>query len=164
MFGLTKIIVACLAVALLAVALMTLFTARAAQVAKYPAAAETPGAGGRNADALGSWHLLGSETIDEGRSAMNEIFKRRHSIRSFQARNVRRRELEAILAAADSAPSAGGLKSRELLIVTDDVTKKRLVEAAHGQEFVAHAPAVIVFWAVPSRSASKYGARGRDLF
>jgi nitroreductase len=48
---------------------------------------------------------------------------------------VRRRELEAILAAADSAPSAAGLKSCEQLIVTDDKTKKRLVEAAHGQQF-----------------------------
>ena len=93
---------------------------------------------------------------------MNEIFKRRHSVRSFQARNVSRRELEAVLAAADSAPSAGGLKSREVSVVTDDVTKKRLVEAAHGQEFVAQAPVVIVFWAVPSRSAGKYGATGRD--
>jgi hypothetical protein len=29
------------------------------------------------------------------------------------------------------------------LIVTDDLTKKKLVEAAHGQEFVAQAPVVI---------------------
>lgn len=95
---------------------------------------------------------------------MNEIFKKRHSVRSFQTRNVNRRELEAILAAADSAPSAGALKSRAVLVVRDEVSKKRLVEAAHGQEFVAHAPVVIVFWAVPSRSASNYGTRGRDLF
>jgi nitroreductase len=95
---------------------------------------------------------------------MNEIFKKRHSVRSFQTRNVNRRELEAILAAADSAPSAGALKSRAVLVVRDEVSKKKLVEAAHGQEFVAHAPVVIVFWAVPSRSASNYGTRGRDLF
>ena len=164
MIRLSKIVVVCLEAALLTVALMTLFTARAAEIEKSLPASEAPGAGGGDAAALGKWHLLGSESIGEGRSAMNEIFKKRHSVRSFQPRNVSRRELEAILAAADSAPSAGGLKSREVLVVTDDLTKKRLVQAAHGQEFVAQPPVVLVFWAVPSRSASKYGARGRDLF
>ena len=163
MIRLFKIVV-CLEAALLTVVLMTLFTARAVEVEKSPPGAETPGAVGSDPDTLGKWYPLASESIGEGRSAMNEIFKRRHSVRSFQARNVSRRQLGAILAAADSAPSAGGLKSREVLVVTDDVTKKRLVEAAHGQEFVAQAPVVIVFWALPSRSASKYGARGRDLF
>ncbi len=95
---------------------------------------------------------------------MNEVFKRRHSVRNFQARKISRRDLEAILAAADSAPSAGGLKSREVLVVSDDMTKRKLVEAALGQDFVAQAPVILVFWAIPSRSASKYGARGRDLF
>jgi nitroreductase len=100
----------------------------------------------------------------EGRNAMHEIFRKRHAVRSFQSRNVSPRDLQAILAAADSAPSAGGLKSREVLVVSDDETKRKLARAAYGQEFVGQAPVVIVFWAVPSRSAAKYGARGRDLF
>ncbi len=56
------------------------------------------------------------------------------------------------------------MKSRAVLVITDDATKKQLVQAAHGQEFIAQAPVVIVFWALPSRSVSKYGARGRELF
>ena len=144
--------------AILAAVLMSSPIVRAAEIVKAPNIAETTNAGGANDS------LPGTETIAEGRSIMNEIFKRRHSIRSFQSRKLKRQDLEAILAAADSAPSAGGLKAREMLLVADDATKKRLVEAAHGQQFVAEAPVVIVFWAVPSRSAIKYGARGRDLF
>jgi nitroreductase len=102
--------------------------------------------------------------IEVGRSGMNEIFKRRHAVRRFQTRTVSSEDLDSILAAADSAPSAGGLKSRAVLIITNDATKKQLVQAAYGQEFIAQAPVVIVFWALPSRSASKYGARGRELF
>jgi nitroreductase len=157
-------VLACLGATIVAAALMTPSPARIGAVERVPAAAETPVAGGNYAEAVGKWHLLRSETIGEGRNAMNEIFKRRHSVRSFQSRNVSRQDIAAILAAADSAPSAGGLKSREVLVVTDDETKERLVRAAYGQEFVAQAPVVIVFWAVPSRSASKYGGRGRDLF
>lgn len=164
MIRVSKIVLVCVEAAILTAALATSFTARAGEVEKSPRVAETPRAGGSDANAVGKSRLLGPEIIAEGRNAMNEIFKRRHSVRSFQPRNVSRRDLEAILAAADSAPSAGGLKSREVLVVTDDVTKRRLVEAAHGQDFVAQAPVVLVFWAVPSRSASKYGARGRSLF
>ncbi len=152
-----------LAAAISTVALMMPFTAGAGEVEKSPPAAETD-ARRNDVNAVGKWFLLRSETIGEGRSAMNELFKRRHAVRSYQPRKITRRDLEAILAAADSAPSAGGLKSREVLVVTDEPTRKRLVEAAHGQEFIGPAPVVLVFWAVPSRSESKYGSRGRDLF
>lgn len=95
---------------------------------------------------------------------MHEFFKRRHSVRSFHERKVDREALREILAAADSAPSAGGLKAREIHVVTDQETKQRLVQAAFGQDFIAQAPVVLVFWAVGSRSASKYGNRGRELY
>jgi nitroreductase len=95
---------------------------------------------------------------------MHDLFKRRHCVRSFQPRTPGREALSAILDAANSAPSAGDLKAREIFVVEDDTIKARLVEAALGQDFIAQAPAVLVFWAVPSRSADKYGARGRELF
>jgi len=98
------------------------------------------------------------------RIAMLDLFKRRHAVRTYQARAIKRIELADILAAADSAPSAGGLKAREIRVVTDEKTRQRLAQAALGQEFVAQAPVVLVFWAVPSRSAVKYGERGRSLF
>jgi nitroreductase len=66
--------------------------------------------------------------------------------------------------AANSAPSAGDLKAREIFIVEDETMKRRLVKAAYDQDFIAQAPVVLVFWAIPSRSAEKYGERGRELF
>ncbi len=148
---------------ILTAGLMT-FAVRAGAVERSPAADETPSAEASVAAVAGNWNVFGPETISEGRIVMNEVFKRRHAVRSYQSRSVSRQDLMAILAAADSAPSAGGLKAREVLVITDDATKQRLVEAAYGQQFVAQAPVVLVFWSVPSRSESKYGVRGRDLF
>jgi len=156
MFWGYKSLIGCREGVLLITALSILFAVHAGCVEPAAAADAT--------NPTGQWSPVGSHAIDAGASAMNEIFRRRHAVRSFQPRDVSRRDLEAILAAADSAPSAGGLKSRAVLVVTDDATKQRLVRAAHGQEFVAQAPVVVVFWALPSRSASKYGARGRELF
>lgn len=92
------------------------------------------------------------------------MHERRHCVRSFQPRKVSREALKEILEAAESAPSAGGLKAREIGVVDDEGTKARLVDAAFGQDFIAQAPLVLVFWAVASRSADKYGERGRTLF
>jgi len=104
------------------------------------------------------------ELAYHGRGNMHELFQRRHCVRSFQPRKPGREALSAILDAANSAPSAGDLKAREILVVDDETIKARLVDAAFGQDFIAQAPAVLVFWAVPSLSAAKYGARGRELF
>lgn len=95
---------------------------------------------------------------------MHEIFKRRHSVRSFRDRKPGREALRQILEAADSAPSAGGLKAREIRVVADQEMKTRIAKAAFGQDFIAQAPVVLVFWAVASRSANQYGERGRDLY
>jgi len=95
---------------------------------------------------------------------MHELFERRHCLRAFQPRQPGHERLSAILEAANSAPSAGDLKAREFFVVEDEAIKARLVEAAFGQEFIAQAPVVLVFWAVGSRSADKYGERGRQLF
>lgn len=113
---------------------------------------------------------LGAHTVadvrgaHETRVAMLDVFRKRHAVRAYQSRPLRPEDLADILDAANSAPSAGGLKAREIRVVTDRETRDRLALAAHGQDFVAQAPVVLVFWAVPSRSAAKYGERGQDLF
>ena len=50
---------------------------------------------------------------------MLEIFKKRHSVRNFKSNEVGLRTLEEILEAANSAPSAGNLKAREIIVVKD---------------------------------------------
>ncbi len=95
---------------------------------------------------------------------MLDVFKRRHAVRSFQKRAISFETLSEILEAVNSAPSAGGLKAREIHVIADSGIKRRLAHAAFDQDFVGEAPAVLVFWAIPSISAAKYGKRGRDLY
>lgn len=105
-----------------------------------------------------------SRTAHTARVAMLDLFKKRHSVRAYRTQPVKHQDLADILDAANSAPSAGGLKAREIRVITDEGNRSRLAAAAYGQDFVAQAPVVLVFWAVPSRSAAKYGERGRNLF
>lgn len=95
---------------------------------------------------------------------MDEVFKKRHSVRRFQKQEIETKKLEKILAAADSAPSAGNLKAREIMVVKELEIKKKLAEAAFGQDFLASAPLVLVFFSAPSYSVRKYKERGKDLY
>jgi len=95
---------------------------------------------------------------------MHEIFKKRHSARSFKSNEVELRKLNEILEAANSAPSAGNLKAREIKVVKDLETKKALARAALGQDFIAEASIVLVFFALSKKSGRKYGERGRNLY
>lgn len=95
---------------------------------------------------------------------MDEVFKKRHSVRSFQDKAIADEKLKEILEAAHSAPSAGNLKAREIVVVKNKETKNKLAVAAFNQDFVAKAPIVLVFFAVPSRSAQKYGRRGSEFY
>ncbi len=95
---------------------------------------------------------------------MLDIFKRRHAVRTFQRRAISFETLSEILEAVNSAPSAGGLKARETHVIAEDKIKRKLAHAAFDQDFVAEAPLVLVFWAIPSISAAKYGRRGRELY
>lgn len=95
---------------------------------------------------------------------MHEIFKKRHSVRNFRNKEIEDKKLKEILEAANSAPSAGDLKAREIVVVKDLETKKALVGAALGQNFIAEASMVLVFFAIPEKSGKKYGERGRNLY
>lgn len=85
-------------------------------------------------------------------------------MRDFQSREVEPDKLREILEAAESAPSAGNLKAREFIVVRDEKTKNKLAKAALDQDFVAASSVVLIFFAVPSRSARKYGQRGQNLY
>lgn len=95
---------------------------------------------------------------------MLEIFKKRYSVRSFKSNEVELRKLKEILEAANSAPSAGNLKAREIKVVKDLETKKALARVAHEQDFIAEAPIILVFFALSEKSGKKYGERGRQLY
>lgn len=93
-----------------------------------------------------------------------ELIAARHSVRAYQDRPVGREVIERLLAAANLAPSAGDLQGYQVVIVEKPETKAALAAAALGQDFLAAAPVVLVFFADAARSRSKYGDRGASLF
>ncbi len=92
-----------------------------------------------------------------------ECIEGRRSIREFGPDPVDENIIIEGLRLANQAPSAGNLQARDFIIVRDSKTKKRLMEASHGQEYVWKAPVVIVFCANLERIAH-YGQRGRELY
>lgn len=88
----------------------------------------------------------------------------RQSVRAYSAKPVNPAQLEAILSAANQAPSAGNLQPYDILIVRDAATIQTLANACFNQGFVAQAPIVLVFCAEPARSGAKYGFMGEQLY
>ena len=93
-----------------------------------------------------------------------EVLGARHSIRSFKEQPLEEEKINAILEAANSAPSAGNLQAYEIYLVKDLELLQKLVHAAWGQHFIDQAPIVLVFCAHPARSSIKYGNRGTELY
>jgi len=87
----------------------------------------------------------------------------RTSIRSFGPNPVENEVVEEGLRLANLAPSAGNLQARDFIIVRDVKTKKSLMRAALGQDYVANAPVVVVFCANMER-IKHYGERGQTLY
>jgi nitroreductase len=72
--------------------------------------------------------------------------------------------VKAVLEAARWAPNGGNLQPWRFVVVLDAAMRRGIAGAAYGQTFLAQAPVVITVCAVPAESASKYGARGRELY
>ena len=84
-------------------------------------------------------------------SDLFRIMSTRRSTRNFDSSKiVEQWKIDKILAAADTAPTAGNFQGFEVFYVRNKEVKKRLVEAANKQPFV-NAPVVLVFCMDPSR-------------
>jgi len=83
-----------------------------------------------------------------------DVIKARGSIRSYKDKPIPKRALLDILEAARMAQSADNRQPWEFIVVTDPVTKGKLVHAAGNQSFVGEAAAVLVCLANPQESAS----------
>jgi nitroreductase len=93
-----------------------------------------------------------------------ELIRTRRSVRTYTPHAVEAEKLDAILAAANAAPSAGNLQAYEILVVRDAATRRDLVRAALGQECLAQVPVVLAFFANPERSGARYRQRGAQLY
>jgi nitroreductase len=92
------------------------------------------------------------------------VFSERHSIRAFIDQPVTDGDLQKIYEAVNRAPSAGNLQAFDIYQVTRAEHKEALMRASYDQEFLVQAPVVLVFCAVPARSAERYTERGETLY
>jgi nitroreductase len=83
------------------------------------------------------------------------IFSTRRSTRKFAKTKVEEWKIDKILAAADTAPTAGNFQGLKIFYVKNKSTKQALVEAANKQPYV-NAPIVLVFCMDPSRVKLKF--------
>ena len=83
------------------------------------------------------------------------IFATRRSTRKFAKVKIEDWKIDKILAAADTAPTAGNFQGLKIFYVKNDMTKEALVEAANKQPYV-NAPVVLVFCMDPSRINLKF--------
>ena len=90
--------------------------------------------------------------------------KSRKSIRKFTGDPVSEEQIQEILNAAITAPSAGNKQPWRIVIIRDKEQIHRLAEAAYGQAVVANSNVVFGVCAVPDESSERYGERGRDLY
>ena len=98
---------------------------------------------------------------------MNNLFdliSSRHSVHAFKNIPIPEDKINAIMDASTRGPSAGNLQSYRIFIVSKMADKQKLVESAHGQEYICEAPLVMIFCAEPKKSSTEYGSRGEELF
>ncbi|RDD53018.1 MAG: hypothetical protein BA066_06650 [Candidatus Korarchaeota archaeon NZ13-K] len=93
-----------------------------------------------------------------------DVMAERRSVRSYTGEEVSEEHLNIILEAACCAPSAGNLQAYEIVVVRDPERRRLLARASYNQDFMIDASVHLVFLAVPSRSAVRYGRRGESLY
>lgn len=77
-----------------------------------------------------------------------EAIRKRRSIRKFKDQPVEEEKLHRVLEAGRLAPSAGNRQEWKYIVVRDPEMRRKLAEAAHGQQFVAEAGVCLVCCAV----------------
>ena len=78
------------------------------------------------------------------------VMAKRRSTRKFSDKPVETVKIDKIIAAADTAPTAGNFQGFEIFYLKNIEKKKLLVEACNNQPYV-NAPVVLVFCKNPSR-------------
>ncbi|GKS67554.1 hypothetical protein YTPLAS73_11010 [Nitrosarchaeum sp.] len=105
------------------------------------------------------------EKIDQSLSESDvfRIFATRRSTRKFAKTKIEDWKIDKILAAADTAPTAGNFQGLKIFYVKNNNTKEALIEAANNQPYV-NAPVVLVFCMDPSRVKLKFPSNILEKF
>jgi len=99
--------------------------------------------------------ILSANSQTTENSDLFKIMSSRRSTRKFDKTKVEDWKIDKILAAADTAPTAGNFQGFEVFYIKNPKTKEALVEAANKQPYV-NAPVVLVFCMDPSRIQLKF--------
>ncbi len=100
--------------------------------------------------------ILSAETQPSKQlSDLFTILSTRRSTRKFDKTKVEDWKVDKILAAADTAPTAGNFQGFQVFSVKNNKTKEALVEAANNQPYV-NSPVVLVFCMDPDRIKMKF--------
>jgi FMN reductase [NAD(P)H] len=90
------------------------------------------------------------EVDDTLQTNIFNIMLSRRSQRKFENKQVEDSKVEMVLAAADTAPTAGGFQGFEIYHIKNPEIKLKLVDASNKQPYV-NAPVVLVFCMNPDR-------------
>jgi nitroreductase len=89
-----------------------------------------------------------------------DVLQGRRSIRRYEKRPVEKELVQILIEAAEAAPSAGNLRARRYVVISNPQMRKALALAAYGQSQVETAPVLIVVCSDVNRSSLRYGDRG----
>ena len=93
-----------------------------------------------------------------------DALRQRRSVRNFMPEDVPDALLSQVLTAGTWAPTAGNVQPWFFYVLRDAYLKKKLVDAALGQSFLATAPVVIAVCADLDRARAGYQRRGEQLY
>ena len=92
-----------------------------------------------------------------------EVIEKRQSVRKYQSRPIESEKLDAILKAANQAPSAGNFQAYEIYVTTKAAMRDAVARTTWDMAWIAKAPLLIIFshlvplfWAAKLRVAARY--------
>jgi nitroreductase len=88
---------------------------------------------------------------------VSEAIQVRRSIRKYKNTDIEDEKIKKILESARIAPSAANRQQWKFLVVKDDETRNKLVDACNGQKFVAEAPVLIAACSTESNTIMPCG-------
>ena len=95
-------------------------------------------------------NILKESTKKKYNTDMFVVMAKRRSTRKFSSNPVEKWKIDKILAAADTAPTAGNCQGFEIFYVTENKKKEKLAKAANNQPYV-NTPVLLVFCMNPLR-------------
>ena len=96
---------------------------------------------------------------------LSEVMIKRRSIRSYDSETeISEAQVDEILNAGISAPTAGNVQCWRFVVVRDEKLRKALSIKAGHQKFIGDTPVIIVVCADTSEIVERFGVRGASLY